>query len=128
MKKECLFTPKQKQVVVDKSYEFGKFFANKDFIDNWEKPSQTEFENRLKNRPVKSQSKQLGILFAYNIIKKDFDYFIKNRKFDFDKYFSSKTQKGWSGFAYYIFQTLKELQSDEEVQYFFEELYNTILD
>lgn len=128
MKKECLFTAEQKQVVIDKAYEFGKFFAKKGFIDNWAKSTQTDFESRLKNRPVKHQSKQLGILFAYNIITNNFDYFVKNRTFDFERYFASEVQKGWGGFAHYITKTLEELQSDEEVQCFFEELYNFIFD
>jgi len=130
MKKECLFTPEQKQILIQKqiAFAFGKFFASMGFLTSWAKHHQTEFENRLKNRPIKHKSNQLGILFAYYIATKNFNYFAKNRQFDYDLYFCSVTSKGWSGFAYYIFQSLKMLNSDDEVFVFFEELYNRIFD
>lgn len=128
MKKQCLFTAEQKQVVIENDYEFGKFFASKGFLTSWAKHHQTEFTNRLKNRSIKNQSSQLGVLFAYYISIKDFHYFIKNKTFDYNKYFTSSASTGWAGFAYYIFQSLQELKTDIEIQYFFEELYNTIFD
>ena len=128
MKNEFLFTPEQKQVVIKNAYEFGKFFAKMNFLTSWAKHHQTEFTNRLKNRSIKNQSSQLGILFAYYISIKNFDYFIKNKTFDYNRYFTIQTSTGWAGFAYYIFQSLQELKTDIEIQYFFEELHNTIFD
>lgn len=126
MKKECLFTQGQKQVVLDNAMEFGQFFTNK----NLRKQSYTNadinnFENCLK-RKIVCQSSQLGILFGYYIATKNFNYFIEKRTFDFRKYIKQNPTTGWSGFANYIFQSLQELKSDAEVQYFFEELYHTI--
>ena len=126
MKKECLFTAEQKQVVIENYYEFGKYFDRKNLIKDWSQTSQTEFCNRLKNRPVKNQSKQLGILFAYHIITKNYDYFINNKTFDFQRYFTMSAAKGWSGFVYFIFQELKKLQTAEEVTVFFDNLYDEL--
>ena len=129
MKNECLFTPEQKQVVIKNAFDFGKFFARKSFLISYAKHHETEFKNRLKNRPTKNQSSQLGILFAYYIATKNWHYFVKNKHFDYSRYFSSKkTSTGWSGFACYIFQSLKELQTDKKIEYFFEELYSKVFD
>ena len=126
MKKECLFAPEQKQVVIANAYDIGKFFVSKGLLTSWAKHHQTEFINRLKNRSIQRQSSQLGILFAYHISIKDFDYFVKNKTFDYNRYFTSVATTGWTGFAYYMFQIMQKSESDLECQKAFEELYNTI--
>jgi hypothetical protein len=126
MKKEYLFTERQKQIVINNSYEFGKFFSNNNLRNKSYTPSDvSNFKNCLK-RNIICQSSQLGILFAYHIATKNFDYFIEKQTFDFRKYIKNDPTTGWSGFANYIFQSLQKCNTDKEVKFVFEELYYKI--
>lgn len=132
MKKQCLFTPEQKQILLeyncDIACKFGRFFWKNGFLEHWTQSDIVAFKSKLKNNPILSNGKQLGILFAYHISTKNIDYFIKNRTYDFQKYFSIKTSKGWNGFAYYIYEQLQKMQNEQEIREFFENLYNKIFD
>ena len=130
MKKQYLYTEAQKQVVCEKSYYFGRFFAKEPhkFLRYWLKDNEREFKKNLATKDFTKQAHQLGVLFAYHITICNIDYFKKNRTFDFNQYFTNIPTKSWAGFAYYIFQSLQGLKTDAEVQYFFEELYNIIFD
>lgn len=123
--KKCLFTPEQKEVVIDNAYEFGKFFAKKQFIKAWTPSFRNEFKKNL-NKVVKNQSRQLGILFAYHISIKNFDYFIQNRSFDFERYFTSLPTTGWAGFTYWLFNEFQKLETNKEIIEFFEKLHEEI--
>ena len=132
MKKEYLFTPEQKQYFIqDECYigcKFGKFMSSNGFLDSWTQSNINSFKGKFQNKPIINKGKQLGILFAYNIAIKNVDYFIQNRTYDFARYFSKKTTKGWNGFAYYIFEQLQKMESEQDVREFFEILYNKIFD
>ena len=91
MQKQDLFTPEQKKVVVGKHYEFGLYFSTKNWLTNWGKyQNRASFKVRLENPIIINASAQLGILFAYHIATKNYEYFIQNRKNHFDQYFSKK--------------------------------------
>jgi len=123
-----LYTPAQKQVVSEKTCNFGKFFARKKFINNWTQNTKNKFINDFPKKDFTKKAYQLGVLFAYYITIQNIDYFKKNRTFDFSQYFTNSPTTSWAGFAYDIFQSLQELKTDDEVQCFFETLYNIIFD
>ncbi len=126
MKNECLFTPEQKQVVIDNCLYFGEYFAQNGLKKHFAPYMRTKFKtDSAKN--MKTKSSQLGILFAYYLIKKDFQYFIDNKNTRFDFYFSNTSTNGWCGFAYKISQHLKELKSDDEILTFVNNLHKQIL-
>lgn len=128
MKKQCLYTPAQKQVVAEKSCNFGKFFARQKFINNWTQSTINKFRNHFPKKDFTKEAYQVGVLFAYYITIQNIDYFKKNRTFDFSQYFTNSPTTSWAGFAYYIFQSLQKFKTDAEVECFFEKLYNTIFD
>ena len=127
MKKECLFTPEQKQIVIENVSEFCKFFADKKWKKAWTHSIAYEFRRNFEEKPVQRSSAQLGVLFAYYIITQNYDYFKKNRQHSYQKYFTNAPVESWSAFAHYIWQSIKELQSDDEVQVFCEELCYKII-
>lgn len=127
MKKECLFTPEQKQVVVEYASEFQRFFASRGYLKSSTPSSVYMFRRGFAGTPVQRPAAQLGVLFAYYIITKNYDYFKKNRQHNYQKYLTNIPHSSWCGFAYYIWQSLQDLQSDEEVQIFFEELHEQII-
>jgi len=127
MKNECLFTPEQKQVVIGSISEFGKFFADKNWKKAWTHSISYEFRRNFIKNAVNQPSAQLGVLFAYYIAVQNYDYFKKNRQCNYQKYFTNTPATSWSAFAYYIWQSLQKLQSDDEVQVFFDELCYKII-
>jgi hypothetical protein len=116
MKKKCLFTAEQKEVVVENYWYFGKYFADNGFIDAWSRAFQSDFRYRLEKFPVKHQSKQLGILIGYYIYTKDYDYFISNKEFDYGIYITKTSFKGWAGFANKVIGIFQQCSSDEEIK------------
>jgi len=126
MKNECLFTPEQKQVVIQEYSKFGDFFARQGLLTSWTTYAAYQQTRNFTKKPITKPAHQLGVLFAYYIITKNINYFKQNRQHNYKQYFTNKASNSWAGFAYYIVQNLENASSDEEVEMFFESLYKKL--